>query len=271
MWDLAGDRRLDQPLRGRPGDGLRRHSPKGLALSPDGARSRSRSRTGRVDLIDARTLEGRRVARALEAPRSPSASLRTGACWRSPARARACALGRAHACPAGRAGRALGTSFSQEVAFSPDGRRWRPAGSTTTGVRPRCRSGTCARAIRRRPLRRGVAVALPSAPDGRLLAAAVHRGAHEVRAVRRRSPRQAARHRRLRPLGRLQPRRRACSRSVITAAASSCSRPSTWKQVGRRLEGHRARVTALEFSRDGRRLRHRRRGRNGALWDADTP
>jgi WD40 repeat protein len=44
----------------------------------------------------------------------------------------------------------------------------------------------------------------------------------------------------------------------------------TWKQVGRRLEGHRARLTALEFSPDGSLLATGSADGTVLLWDVRT-
>ena len=63
IWDLAGDRRLDTPLRRRPAVDRRRPAPKGLALSPDGRTLAVTQGDGTVDLVDARTLAVRRRLR----------------------------------------------------------------------------------------------------------------------------------------------------------------------------------------------------------------
>ena len=170
--------------------------------------------------------------------------------------------------PAGELDGLLGTSYSQEVVFSPDGRLLAAGGiDDDGGGRVQVwdvRTGDPA------PVRFDVgSPSLAFSPGGRLLAAAGIAARTEVRDVRS---------------GRLVKRLDTgdFGRSVAFSPDGSLLAvghyggsvlllsTKDWTQVGRRLEDHRARVTALEFSRDGRRLVTGGADGTALLWDTDS-
>ena len=268
MWDLAGDRRLDSRVAAGPA--LRvEDTPKGLALSPDGRTLAVTQGDGTVDLIDARTLERRRVLRAqrgaaLAVDFSPDGRLLavTGegarvTLWDARTLSRAGDLEGLEEFP-----------YSQELAFSPDGRLLAAGGiDDNGGGRVRVWDVRTGEATR---VRFDVGSAsLAFSPGGRLLAAAGFQKRAEVRDVRS---------------GRLVKRLETgdYSRSVAFSPDGSLLAvghyggsvlllsTKDYKQVGRRLEDHRARVTALEFSPDGRRLVSASADGTVLLWDVAT-
>jgi WD40 repeat protein len=264
IWDLAGDRRLDRRFAaGRPstfGD-----TPKGLALSPDDRTLAVTQVDGTLDLIDSRSLARRRhvpvqKGALLAADFSPDG--RTLAVSGEGARVR---LLDARTLEPTRTLEGLqGLDFSQAVTFSPDGRLIAAGGITERGGRVRVwdvRTGA--------PARVRSEVASPSlafSPDGRLLAAAGIEDYTEVRDVR---------------TGRVvaAPRTGDFVRSVAFSpdgrllaighygGSARLVSTSSWKPVGRRLDGHRARITALEFAPDGKVLMTGAADGTVLLWD----
>ena len=265
IWDLAGDRRLERRFAAGPAMTYDDGSPKGLALSPDGQTLAVTQQDGSVDLLDARTLERRRVLRALK-----GAAL--GVDFSPDGRLLAVTGEGAHVTlwdartlsPAGELEELQGSRFSQEVVFSPDGRLVAAGGIGETANHVRAwdvRTGEPA------PVRFDLlSPDLVFSPDGRLLAAAGMESSTEVRDVRsgrlvkRLATGDDARSVAFSPDGSLL---------AVGHFGGSVMLLSTkdWKQVGRRLEAHRARVTALEFSPDGRRLVTASADGTVLLWD----
>jgi WD40 repeat protein/DNA-binding SARP family transcriptional activator len=252
IWDLAGDRRLDRRFAAGPAMTYDDTSPKGLGLSPDGRTLAVTQLDGTVDLLDARTLERRRRLEAmrgaaLAAEFSPDGRLLavTGEGGRvglwdartlSPVRQLAGLEEFRH---------------SQAAAFSPDGRLLAAGGLGDDGGRVLVWD---VRTGERAPIGFDLrSASLAFSPDGRLLAAAGiegHTEVHEVstgRLVARPENEDFGRSVAFSPGGRLL---------AIGYFGGTARLLSTrdWKPVGRPLDGHRARLTALEFSPDGRML-----------------
>jgi WD40 repeat protein/DNA-binding SARP family transcriptional activator len=269
IWDLAGDRRLDRRFPAGPAMTYEDASPKGLALSPDGRTLAITQLDGTVDLVDASALEGRRRLRvlrgaALAVDFSPDGRLLavTGEGGRV-------TLWDARTLsPAGELRGLEGFTYSQAIAFSPDGRLV-AAGGIGDGKRGGVRVWDV-RTGEQAPIEFGVpAPSLAFSPDGRLLAAAGIESPGEVRDVRS---------------GRLVTTLETgdFSRSVAFSpdgsllavghygGTATLLSTRSWKPVGRRLEGHRARLTALEFSLDGRLLATGSADGTVLLWDVRT-
>lgn len=266
IWDLAGDRRLDRRFDAGPALVLDNTSPKGLALSPDGRTLAVTQLDGTVELIDARTLALRHRARALDgaalaADFSPDG--RTLAV--SGTRGQVVLLDAATLVLRRKLDGLPDSGFSQAVAFSPDGGL--VAAGASVGTRGVVRSWD-RRSGRVAALKMDIpAVALAFSPDGRLLAAAGIENGAQVRDVR--SGQVVARLK-----GADFPRSVAFSpdgrRLAVGYFGGSVRFVSSanWKPVGRRLDRHRARVTALEFEHRGRVLVTGAADGTILLWDA---
>jgi WD40 repeat protein/DNA-binding SARP family transcriptional activator len=264
IWDLGGDRRLDRRFdAGRP-LALRDTAPKGLALSPDGRTLAVTQNDGTVDLIDTRTLASQRRLRAqrgaaLAVDFSPDGRLLavTGVGGQV-------SLRDAHTLRA--AGQLKGMrDYAQALAFSPDGTLL-AAGEGAEVVKGRVRVWD----VRRRELtsvRSGVsAPSIAFSPDGRLLAAAGVERPTEIRDTRS---------------GRLVARLETddFARTVAFSpdgnqlaighygGSAQLWSTRTWKPIGRRLDGHSARLTALAYSADGRVLASASADGTALLWD----
>jgi WD40 repeat protein/DNA-binding SARP family transcriptional activator len=266
IWDLGGDRRLDTRFDAGPALVIDDQSPKDTALSPDGRTLAVTQVDGSVDLLDARTLETRSSVRAQRRPAlgvdfSPDGRLLavTGdgarvTLWDTGTLARAAEL------------KGL-SGFSQEVVFSPDGRLVAAGGDVDGKQR------VLVWDVRsRRPT--GVELdvygaSLAFSPDSRLLAANGLEDPVEVRDMRtgrvvaRLRTGDAVRTVAFSPDGRLL----AVGRYGGTVLFYSTR---SWKPVGRALDGHDARVTALEFSGDGRTLATGAVDGTVRLWSVGT-
>jgi DNA-binding SARP family transcriptional activator/WD40 repeat protein len=253
IWDLAGDRRLDRRFPAGPPMTFDDGSPKGLARSPDGRTVAITQDSGRVDLVNTRTLELRRSAKVLDGAALAADFSPDGRLLAVSGEGNRVLLMDAGRLNSVRELRGLpADGHSQGLAFSPDGRHiaaaafLAPAGGEVRlwDVRTGEQVGE--------PMRLA-SVDLAFSPDGQHLAAAVLEGDSEVRSV---------------PDGRLVARLRTGDdgRSVafspdgqtfalgLYGGRVRMFSTRDWKPVGRTIEGHRDRVTALEYSRDGQRL-----------------
>jgi WD40 repeat protein len=274
IWDLAGSRRLDRHFPAGPAMTYDDGSPKGIAMRPDGKRLAVTQMDGSVWLIDPRTLAVVRRARIqkgalLAAGFSPDGKLLavTGE------HARVTLLNAETLAPVRTLARLPGRS-SQAVAFSPDGRLVASAaldasGPDLAGV-GRVRDVRSGQATRIRMHVSGNTLAF--SPDGRYLAgdgAAAAGGNPEVYDVR--SGKRVAKI----ATGDLV-RSLAFSHDgrllAVGHYGGSVALVSTadWKASGRRLAGHRARVTAVEFSPDDRTLVTGSADGTARLWDVGT-
>ncbi|HET8951022.1 MAG TPA: BTAD domain-containing putative transcriptional regulator [Solirubrobacteraceae bacterium] len=266
IWDLGGDRRLDPRFdAGRPML-LDDQSPKGIALSPDGRTLAVTQRSGAVNLVDTRTLETRS---SLQAQREPA----LGVDFSPDGRLLAVTGEGAHvtlwdAGTLARVGSLEGLSgLSQEVVFSPDSRL------VAAGSRDDDKQRVLVWDVRsRRPTSVEFGIdgsSLAFSHDGRLLAANGFEDPAEVRDVRtgrlvaQLDTGDLGRTVAFSPNGRLL----AVGRYGGTVKLFSTR---TWKPVGRVLDGHEARVTALEFSGDGRTLATGAVDGTVRLWSVDT-
>jgi WD40 repeat protein/DNA-binding SARP family transcriptional activator len=274
IWDLAGDRRLDQRFPAGPAMTYDHGSPKGIATSPDGKRLAVTQMDGSVWLVDPQTLAVMRKARVqkgalLAAGFSPDGKLLavTGE------HARVALLNAQTLAPVRTLAPLPGRS-SQAVTFSPDGRLvasaaldnsgpdlsgvgrvWNVRSGKATGIRMKVSGNT-----------------LSFSPDGRYLAgdgAEVKIGGNtEVYDIRRGRRMTIATGDLVRSVafshdGRLL----AVGHYGGTVALVSTS---DWKVSGRRLAGHRERVTAVEFAPDDRTLVTGSADGTARLWDVAT-
>jgi len=265
IWDLAGDRRLDRRFDAGPPLPDEQY-PKGLALSPDGRTLAVGQIDGAVHLVDTRTLESRRLRAARGAATavdfSPDGRLLAVVSDR----------GRVTLWDA-RSLRAAGElkglrGFSQAIAFSPDGSLLAAA-----EIASRLKGRVLVWNVRRRELTavrfRATAASLTFSPDGRLLAASGQEGPTQVhdtrngKLVARLETEDFARSVAFSPDGSLL---------AIGHYGGSGQLWSTrnWKPIGSRLDGHRARLTAVEFSPDGRVLASASADGTILLWDVKS-
>ena len=273
VWDLTGDRRLGRPFTtGAPFFVKDDEFPKGVAVSPDARTLAVTQSDGTVDLIDARTLRPRRSLQALPGFAAAVDFSPDGRLIAVTGEGGRITLwdGRT-ARPAGPDLKGPGTT-SQALAFSPDGRLLAVAGLGSAAVGSATPIGTVMVWDVRRRAPTGVRFNLTSpsvafSPDGRLLAAAGIKERSEVRDAR---------------TGRLVARLETDGRSVafspdgsLLAAGLYDGRTrlwstTTWKPVGRPLEGHGARVISPEFTPDGRTLATSSADGTVLLWDVAT-
>ena len=268
IWDLAGDRRLDRrfdagPPLVNPDD----QYPKGMALSPDGRTLAVAQIDGTVQFVDTRTFERRR---RLQAVRGAATAVDFSPDGRRLAvlseRGQVTLWDARTLRPAGELRGLQG--FSQAIAFSPDG-------SLLAGadLNPDVNSGVLVWNIRRReliaPRFRATAASLAFSPDGRLLAASGQEGPTQVRDARSGKlvasleTEDFARSVAFSPDGSLL----AVGHYGGSARLWSTR---TWKPIGRRMDGHRARLTAVRFSPDGRTLASASADGTVLLWDVGT-
>jgi WD40 repeat protein len=269
LWDLAGDRRLDR--RFEVGTPFRQpFAPRGIALSPDGRTLAVTRGDGGVDLIDTVSLRRRQVLRALDAAAlsvdfSPDGRLLavTGSGGRITLwNARTLAP--------------MGTldgleADSPSLVFSPDGRFLAAAEADPAG--PLLPRPLRVWDVRTRTLTgfrgRSAVGSIAFSPDGELIAAAAGRMGTEIR--------DAGTGRLVKQIG--------TGDSPYSLAFSQDGKllfvgqydgrgrllsTETWKPVGRQLDGHTARITSAEFSRDARTLVTAAADGTAALWDVGT-
>jgi WD40 repeat protein len=267
IWDLGGDRRLDRRFdAGRP-QTLDDPTPKGLALSPDGGTLAVTQTDGTVDLIDTRTLARRSRLRAQRGAALAVDFSRDGRLLAVTGVGGRVTLWDTRTLRS--AGELHGMrDYAQALAFSPDGRLL-AAGEGADVVKGRVRVWDV-RARELTAVRSGVsAPSIAFSPDGGLVAAAGVERPTEVRDTRsgrlaaRLDTEDFARSVAFSPDG---------TRLAIGHYGGSAQLWSTrsWKPVGRRLDGHNARLTALEFSPDGRVLASGSADGTVLLWDVRT-
>jgi WD40 repeat protein len=274
IWDLAGSRRLDRRFPAGPAMTYDDGSPKGIATSPDGKRLAVTQMDGSVWLVDARTLAVMRKAPVqkgalLAAAFSPDGKL-LAVTGEHP---RVTVLNAQTLAPVRKLPPLPGRS-SQAVVFSPDGHLVASAALDISGPDLSglgrvwdLRSG--------RPTKVRMKVSgntLSFSPDGRYIAgdgAAADFGGradvYDVRSGKRMSI----------PTGDLV-RSVAFSHNgrllAVGHYGGTVALVSTadWKPTGRRLAGHRERVTAVEFSSDDRTLVSGSADGTARLWDVGT-
>lgn len=276
IWDLAGSRRLDRRFPAGPamtydeGD-----TPKGIAMSPDGKRLAVTQMDGSVWLVDSQTLEVVRKARIqkgalLAADFSPDGKLLavTGA----PPRV---TLLNAETLAPVRTLAPLPGRSSQAVTFSPNGRLVASAAFDTSHAPNLAGVGRVWDVRSGKPTKVRMKVSgssLSFSPDGRYIAgdgAEVKIGGKaEVDDVRSGKRRTIATGDLVRSVafshdGRLL----AVGHYGGTVALVSTT---DWKVSGRRLAGHRERVTGMEFSTGDRMLVTAGGDGTARLWDVAT-
>ena len=258
LWDLAGERRLDRRFPAGPVMDFDGGWPKNLAVSPDGGTVAVTQMDGSVELRDARTLAVRRSARVFDGAALATAYSPDGKLLAVTGDGSRVLLRDAHTLAPVRELRGPSDGVTISVAISPDGRRLAASAfSQEDEDMPGhlqiwdLRTGT--RVGRQREVGRG-ADDLAFSPDGRIVAAAAFAGdaavfaAHDGREVATFSTVDFGQSVAFSPGGGLLALGQYDGSAVLLSTSS-------WKPVGGRLDdGHRARVTALEFSPDGRRL-----------------
>ena len=270
MWDLAGDRRLDPRFAAGPPMTFDDGSPKGVDRSPDGATLAITQMGGRVDLVDARTHEPLRSAKVLDGAALAVAYSPDGGTLAVAGEDDRVRLRDARTLAPVRDLRGVPMgSFTQGLTYSPDGRRVAAVGilpgETYTG-QGRVWDARTGELVTKLPGVIGVDLAF--SPDGRHLGIAVTEGTSQIVSI---------------PGG-----RRVATFEVDDDIRSVAFSPDgatvalglyggsvvmyttrDWSPVGRSLDGHSARVTALEFSRDGRQLLTGGADGTVRLWDPE--
>jgi WD40 repeat protein/DNA-binding SARP family transcriptional activator len=271
IWDVGRGQRLDQPFDvGSPLVIEADPSPRGLATSPDGRTAAVGQADGTVHLVDARTLQRRRTLRAIDGFVTAATFSHRGTML-----AVAGAEGQVTVwdtrtlrqvwAPSGFNGR----SHSQAIVFSPDDRLLAAAhnGANEPGVRDGTVMVWDVRTRRRvMSFRQFSPPSLAFSADGRVLAAATIQGGADIRDAR--TGRRIA-------LLRLPDEARTVAFSpdgelLATGDYSGETRlwsTSDYEPVGRRMQGHTARVQALEFSPDSRTLLTGGSDGKLQLWD----
>jgi WD40 repeat protein len=272
LWDLVGDRRLDRRFAVGPRfDAFQ--TARGIAVSPDGRTLALTHSDGAVDLINTRTLRRRASLRAIDGMAlsvdfSPDGRLLavTGE------GARLTLWNARTLAPVGELKGMRG--LSQALAFSPDGKLLAAGEVDIRKPRP-----LRVWDVRRRTLTafrgRTAANVIAFSPNGELIAASATERGTDVRDVR---------------TGRLVKRlgigdlagEGDFSRSVAFSpdgdllfvgqynGIGRLFSTETWKQVGRPLQAHTARITFPEFSPDGRTLITAAADGTVVLWDVET-
>jgi WD40 repeat protein len=273
LWDLAGDRRLDRRFFVGRSFAVN-HTPRGIAVSPDGRTLALTHSDGVVDLLDTRTLRRRASVRALDGYAASVAFSPDGRLLAVTGEEGELKLWNARTlAPAGELEGMKGVS--QALAFSPNGeelaaveaatsaeavsatpqplRVWDPRSGAPTGFRAQ-----------------STANLLAYSPDGKLLAAAATERGTEIREA---------------STGKLIERlvNEGESRSVAFSpdgellfvgqydGAGRLFSTRTWRPVGQALEGaHTARITFPAFTPDGRTLVTAAADGTVVLWDVDT-
>jgi WD40 repeat protein/DNA-binding SARP family transcriptional activator len=263
IWDLAGDRRLDQPFPTRRPFTVE-DTPRGIAVRPDGRTLALTDSDGSVELIDTRTLKLRgtlhaQTGFAAGVDFSPDGRL-LAVCgehgrvtlWEADTLA-----------PAGDL-EGLGGGACQGVVFSPDGTHVAASDFDFDKSRLRVwdiRTGQLT--AYRSPT--GAAL-LAYSPDGRLIAAAAIdkdteiRDAATGRLVKRITTDDESRSVAFSPDGRRLVVGQYDGEAILYSTAD-------WLPVGRPIEAHTARLTYPDFSPDGRTLLTAGADGTAALWD----
>jgi WD40 repeat protein/DNA-binding SARP family transcriptional activator len=275
IWDLAGDRRLDRRFpAGRAMTYDHDSSPKGIAMSPDGKRLAVTQMDGSVWLIDPQTLAVVRKARVQKGALLAAAFSPDGKLLAVTGEHPRVTLLNAETLVPVRALAPLPGRSSQAVTFSPNGRLVASAALVNSGPNLAgvgrvwdARSGK-ATSVRMKVSGN----TLSFSPDGRYVAgdgAEVDVGGnaevYDVRSGKRVTI----------PTGDLV-RSVAFSHDgrllAVGHYGGTVALVSTagWKLNGRRLAGHRARVTAIEFSPDDRTLVTGSADGTARLWDVGT-
>jgi WD40 repeat protein/DNA-binding SARP family transcriptional activator len=273
LWDLVGDRRLDRRFSVQPGFEIP-ETPRGIAVSRDGRTLALTHSDGTVELVDTRTLEPRASIRATEGPAlsvdfSPDGRLlavtgQSGLVTLWDARS---------AAPAGELRGMQGPS--QALAFSPNGKLLAAAESSAGSGPHQLRVWN----VRRRQLTdfraRTAANLIAFSPDGELIAAAASDRGTKILDARTGDLVERLEVGKLAGEGGLS-RSVAFSpdgRLLIVGQFNGTGRlfsTQTWRQVGRPLRAHTARITFPEFSPDARTLITASADGTVILWDVAT-
>jgi WD40 repeat protein/class 3 adenylate cyclase len=265
-WDLAGDQRLVGSLMlDRPFPDIA--TPRGIAMSPDGAILAVTQGDGAVDLYDTETMQLRRSTRALRGPAMAAAFSPDGRLVAVAGEAGTVVLRDAGTLAA--SGELTGlTRAVQAVSFSPDGRLL-AAAEVEGGAASQLRIWDVDRREPTASVTTGPVASLAFNPGGDTLALAALDGGVQIRDS------QAGALLRSLPVAGL-------ARSVAYSPDGGLLAvgqfdgfvrlysTESWAPVGRRLEGHSQRITNVEFSEDGRTLATSSADGTVLLWDVDT-